>query len=771
MGTSLATFLTTYLFQAAGNVFLAIVLLSLWRTFRREYLRDWGWSWLALAAYHVLAALAIYAREGAVSELAATLRLLFSCTSIVAGYWQLAWLFQGTREAVSGRRVPARTFAMMLLALAIAAVAVYAATEPVPREFVDVRLFARIGLRSLAAAVVLTGAGYALFRAGRREGSLGQRLLAAAFFLYGLDQLHYASLFIWGLFAPWPYDVFPYNALVDFGLQVGVGLGMTVWLLESEHRRAVRATEALRREHRFTGTLLDTVGALVVVLDPKGRVVRFNRACERLTGVDAAAAEGRPFWEFFPEPAEARQARALFDGEGTPLPGVQESAWQGGDGRRHWVVWSHTELRDARGAVEFVLATGIDVSERRRAEEDRRQFEARLQQTQKQESLGVLAGGVAHDFNNLLTAILGYADLALRGLPPDSPARDNLTQIVGGARRAAELARQMLAYAGKGTLVVQPVRLSRLVRDMADLLKVSISKKCALWYLFADNLPAIEGDPTQLRQVIMNLVINASEAIGDREGTITVRTEAVTCDRAALAAHHLGDGLREGRYVCLEVSDTGGGMAEETRARIFDPFFTTKFTGRGLGLATVLGIVRAHRGAIQVRSEPGRGTTFRILFHSLQTAEVLAVTPAERTPVPPGQGTVLVVDDEPFIRDLARQMLEAAGFAVLTAADGREAVEVYRAQGATIGVVLLDLTMPRQDGVETFHALRRIRPDVRVVLCSGYGDQEASKRFSGHDLAGFVAKPFQLEELLRAVRDALAGRPAPGPGTGTPVAR
>ncbi len=397
-----------------------------------------------------------------------------------------------------------------------------------------------------------------------------------------------------------------------------------------------------------------------------------------------------------------------------------------------------------------IIAT--DMTDRVRVEEERRMLEAQLQHTQKLESLGVLAGGIAHDFNNLLTGILGHADLALMKMSPASPARDNVKEIRTTSRRAADLCSQMLAYSGKGRFVVEAISLSEVVREMTHLLKISISKKAVLRLDFADDLPAVEADATQIRQIIMNLITNASEAIGDISGVISISTGAMECDRDYLAETYLDEQLEEGVYVYIEVSDSGCGMDEETRSRIFDPFFTTKFTGRGLGLAAVLGIIRGHNGAIKVYSEPGKGTTFKALFPAVDQPAEPILKKSGGIGDWRGSGSVLLVDDEETVRVVAKSMLEEAGFEVLTAADGREAVEIFEKHAGEITLVLLDMTMPHMGGEEAFREIRRIRGDARVILSSGYNEQEITSRFSGKRLAGFIQKPYQYDVLVEKIR-------------------
>ncbi len=398
-----------------------------------------------------------------------------------------------------------------------------------------------------------------------------------------------------------------------------------------------------------------------------------------------------------------------------------------------------------------------DVTVRRRAEEERHRIEAQMRQAQKLESLGVLAGGIAHDFNNLLTAILGNADLALSTLAEDAPARPMLREIEKAARRAAVLCRQMLAYSGQGRFVVRPIDLSRLVDELTGLLESSVSKGTALRIRLAPDLPPVEADVSQMRQVVVNLVVNASEAIGEKSGTIVVTTGIADCRLEDLSNPDLGESLPEGRYAYLEVSDDGCGMDRETIGRIFDPFFSTKFTGRGLGLPAVLGIVRGHRGTIRVDSESGRGTTVRVLLPALAGAEA-APAPREAAPAgaPEPTGVILLVDDEESVRDVGSQMLESAGFRAIVAADGVEALGIARESRGEIACVVLDLTMPRLGGEETLRELRRFAPDLPVILSSGYDIAEATARFAEGDLAGFVQKPYRLASLLAEIRRVLS---------------
>jgi signal transduction histidine kinase/CheY-like chemotaxis protein len=396
---------------------------------------------------------------------------------------------------------------------------------------------------------------------------------------------------------------------------------------------------------------------------------------------------------------------------------------------------------------------------RARAERERKFLEAQIQQMQKVESLGVLAGGIAHDFNNLLMPILGNAQLVLDDLSEEAPSRARLEQLRSAGRRLSELTNQLLSYTGKGTFAVQPADLSALVREMTQLLEVSVSKNVTLEYELRDDLPSIEGDVSQLKQVVMNLVTNASDALADEGGVIRVRTDLMEADRAYLLESHVFEDHREGPYVYLEVSDSGCGMDAETQRRVFEPFFTTKHTGRGLGLAVILGIVRGHRGSIHLVSEPGKGAEFRILFPAAEGV-VVAIPAPPAAPAAPGaeqwrsSGFVLMVDDEPDVREVTEIMLQRFGFTVLTARDGREGVEVFRKFAPEIDLVLLDLTMPGMSGEEAFAEIQRLKPDQPVVLISGYNEEFVASRLAGRP-ATFLQKPFTDQELGETVRSLL----------------
>jgi PAS domain S-box-containing protein len=417
-------------------------------------------------------------------------------------------------------------------------------------------------------------------------------------------------------------------------------------------------------------------------------------------------------------------------------------------GREKWVLERGQGIHDETGALLFIEGLAIDITQRKDAESEKLLVERRLLEGQKLESIGVLAGGIAHDFNNLLTGIIGNANLASLDLPPQSPIRTNLKQIEQASQRAAELCQQMLAYAGKGRFVVQPVELGALVKTTVPLLQASISKRARLRFDLQPDLPAVMSDPTQIRQIVMNLVINASEALNERDGEIAITTNLVRpaadwFDGAPLAPPELN---RD--FVRLEVRDTGAGMSPETIAKIFEPFYTTKFTGRGLGLAAVLGIIRSHAGGMIVRSVVGKGSVFALFFPA-DTAQPVNPAPSRSTTNSPWKraGRVLVVDDEPHVLKVAAGMLTNAGMTIETANDGYEALDFFRAKPESFDLVLLDMTMPRLSGEETLYLLREIRPSVRVLFMSGYNRREVVDSLPGRATLGFMQKPFTLQAL------------------------
>ncbi|HEY4302743.1 MAG TPA: transporter substrate-binding domain-containing protein [Candidatus Didemnitutus sp.] len=422
----------------------------------------------------------------------------------------------------------------------------------------------------------------------------------------------------------------------------------------------------------------------------------------------------------------------------------------------HWLWIFHrakvVQRDPVTGAPWRIAGTQTDITARKLAEAENDALQRKMLETQKLESLGVLAGGIAHDFNNLLTAILGNASLLQLDLANDGPKNAQLSKILVATRRAADLCRQLLAYAGKGAVVVERLNLSRVVHDTTRLLELSLHH-AELKFSLSTTLPAVEADVSQLRQVIMNLVLNAAEAFGDQAGIITVTTRAVS-----LGANEIPDALPSGSppagdYVCLEVVDTGCGMTSEVKARIFDPFFTTKFTGRGLGLAAVLGIVRTQHGALKVASTPGQGSTFAIYLPAVAgTASAVTLVPFAKPLARVGSGdTILVADDDLSVRQLADSILRRAGFDVVLSDDGDAALEAYEAEPERFRAGVFDVTMPRLDGTAALKRIRGQNPEFPCILFSGHCEQDAKGEFANDRLTAFVQKPFPPESLIDAL--------------------
>jgi two-component system cell cycle sensor histidine kinase/response regulator CckA len=550
-----------------------------------------------------------------------------------------------------------------------------------------------------------------------------------------------------------PYAVLGVGRDITERKAIEAGLDKTLKELAAVKKSADEASE-------FAESVINTVREPLLALDQDLRVVKVSRSFYQFFKVEPEETVGRLIYDLGNKQWDIPKLRELLE---TILP--QQTTFDDYEvehefatiGRRTMLL-NARQIEQVMGKERIILLAIEDITERKEAEGERLKLERQLHQSQKLESLGILAGGIAHDFNNILMVVLGNAELALSELSPAAPARENLLEITRASRRAAGLSLQMLAYSGRGHFVIEPIDLGAFIEDGLELLKSTISKKAVLDLKLEKDLPFMEGDPSQLGQVIMNLVINASEAIGERSGIITISTGARECSREYLHDTYLEPNLPPGLYLTLEVSDTGSGMDEETQARLFEPFFTTKFTGRGLGLSAVLGIVRGHKGTLKLESELGKGTTFSVLFPASEA-------PTERQACGNGaqtggwrtEGTVLLVDDEETIRTLGAGMLTSLGCTVLTAADGREALEVFGEHREEITLVLLDLTMPHMDGEEAFRELRLIDPEVRVIISSGYTEKDVTSRFAGQAPVGFLQKPYSMAELTERLRAALEG--------------
>ena len=530
----------------------------------------------------------------------------------------------------------------------------------------------------------------------------------------------------------------------------GAGMDSILLVFEdvSERKRAAEARYRRLFEYARDG--------IVIVDAATGEILDVNPYTEQLFGYPRQELVGQKFWDIEParDTTEVRAALEQIRDQGVVQ--FADMSFQTKDGRAIQTEFiGNVYPEGERQAIQLNIR---DLTERRK-------FDREMQHTQKLESLGLLAGGIAHDFNNLLTGIMGNASLVYADMAVEDPARPQLRSVVRAAERAADLTRQLLAYAGKGRLITEQIGLSELIREILVLIRTSIPRSVEVKLDLTPDLPPFEADPSQIQQLLMNLVINGAEAIGEgNPGRVEIRTGLRELTAREIRDNFTSEALTPGGYVWLDIKDTGSGMDEATRAKIFDPFFTTKLTGRGLGLAAVSGIVKAARGAIRVHSTPGHGTSFYILFPAAIPKR--AVRPAEPRPKPVhGSGTVLLIDDESVVHEAASAMLEKSGFEVLIAESGQAGADLLRAQGRRVSLVILDLTMPLVGGEQAFDLLRAIRPDVPILLASGYDETEAAARAAGRQFAGFIHKPFDMDRLLAAVSSALGPnrRPTPRP--------
>jgi PAS domain S-box-containing protein len=529
------------------------------------------------------------------------------------------------------------------------------------------------------------------------------------------------------------------------------------------------AEEALRETREINDTVFENASDALYIVDLNtSQIVDCNPAGVRFFEAESKhQVIGRRGFEMRARTPTQEELDELYVGVEQGRPYSAEMEYVTLKGNHVWasLLCNRLPVRNQR----LILIRIADITERKRNEDERRELEAQVQHAQKLESLGVLAGGIAHDFNNLLMGVLGNAGLALMDLPQASPVRESVLEIETAGQRAAELCRQLLAYSGRGKFDNKPLSLSALVSEMGRLLEVSVTKKAAVRYELAQDLPPVEADPTQIRQVIMNLITNASEALEDNEGTITLRTGLRYCDSEDLRGAVLNEQLPEGDYVFVEVADTGCGMDAETLAKIFDPFFTTKFSGRGLGMAAVIGIVRGHRGTIRVQSEKGKGTVFTVLFPPSQKVVGEDLAPLPTSAIPRVEGAALVIDDEESVRNLGKTLLQRVGFTVTAAEDGRAGLDLFLENPRAWRMVLLDLTMPRMSGVEVFKQIVAHRPDLPVLLSSGYNEEDIEKDLFQLGRVSFLQKPYSPQALFSKILEMLCEsrtsppEQAPGP--------
>jgi two-component system, cell cycle sensor histidine kinase and response regulator CckA len=508
-----------------------------------------------------------------------------------------------------------------------------------------------------------------------------------------------------------------------------------------------RAEDALRESDLQYREVFDNISACLflvdVTADGRFKFAEFNRAEEEAVGLSTAQVSGRFVEDVFSEDLAKKLTgnyrRCLEAGQVI----TYDDELNFPSGRRYF----HSNLipvKNATGSIHRIIGACIDVTDLKRTQEE-------ALAKQNLESLGVLASGIAHDFNNLLGGISALAELIEEDLDATSAPCEGIQKIKGAAIRGAEIVRELMVYAGQDqSRFVEAVDVSRLVEDMLELLKVSISKHAALKRDLAGDLPPVSGHAPKIRQVVMNLVINASEAIGEKHGAITLTTAHVRSDRDACP--DWAADILQGDYVRLEVSDTGCGITEEAAAKIFDPFFSTKFAGRGMGLAVVKGIVREHGGTIDMSSVPGKGTTFRVLLpcSAKKTVEIDRAVPVRDPAMEKDRtGTILVVEDEKLLREAVSKFLRRTGFLVVEAGDGSDAIELMRTHKDDLRAVLLDVTLPGISSREVLAEAHRLRPDLKVVVTSAYSKEGVEASFGGLRIQDFIRKPFFLSEMLR----------------------
>ncbi len=631
-----------------------------------------------------------------------------------------------------------------------------------------------------------------------------------------------------------------------------------------------KAEEVLKKELDFTSAVLDTVGAMALVLDRNGKIVRFNRACEEVCGYLFEEVRGKYVWDFLIPPEQVDGVKNVFKNLAAGMfPNTYENYWVAKNGRRKLIAWSNTALLAPDGSVEYVIPTGIDITERRQAEiellqekkfsdsiidslpgiflicdetgrlirwndnekqvtgysieefsqmnvlnlfredrtlvankieevftaghssfeakvstrsgtlvslfltafrmtmnekryfvglgidiSERRRLEDQLRQSQKMESIGTLAGGISHDFNNILTAIIGYGSLMQMKMRVDDPLRYNVDQILASANRAANLTQGLLAYSRKQILNPQPVNLNEIIRKVECLLVRLIGEDLELKTILTDKDVTVLADAGQIEQVLMNLVTNARDAMPEG-GCLFIETDTIELDEESAKTH---ESCKPGTYAVIVVTDSGMGMDETTRERIFEPFFTTKEEGRGtgLGLAMVYGIIKQHNGSVEVESEVGKGTVFKIYLPVIRQ-ESKEAHPAELPPIKGGTETILVAEDDETVRTLTCSILEQFGYTVIQAVDGEDAVNKCMQNLDKVRLLLLDVIMPKKNGKEVYEKIRIFQPDMKALFLSGYtADIIGQKELPGKEL-DFILKPVPVNDLLRRVRKMLDG--------------
>lgn len=692
-----------------GTLLLLLVYIYLYHEYHERYLAIWAASWGMSALRYTLQLVSLHAPNPlpwAISEQIVTL---------ISGFLLLWGIY-----AFLGKAAPRWWFIALLAGISWI---IIASVNEFSFFLLTIPTFTFLGAMTMWIGLLLL----------RQQQVTGfpPRMTGWAFIVWGLHRLSFPFLrpVVW--FAPWGF-------LLAALLQITAALGMILTYFQRNRQELHQSQERLHM-------LVTQMPVMIDAFDDTGQIVFWNQECERVTGYSAAEMCFNPeaITLLYPDPVYRQEMMSRWQERGNYY---RDWEWDltGKDGRVRTIAWSNISAQfPIPGWATW--GVGVDVTERKQAE-------VALRQTQKMESLGILAGGIAHDFNNLLTVIMAQTSLTLRRLDAHHPLRPNLEQSLAASTRAADLIRHMLAFSGKGRVEVRPLNLNDLVMANLPLIRAGLPKQVEIQADLDESLPLVEGDSGQLQQVVMNLILNGAQAIGERAGLVRVETavQPITSE-TTLERDYLKQTLPPGHYVSLTVTDDGQGMDEETRNRIFEPFFSTKKSGHGLGLSAVLGIVQGHKGGIFVQSQVGKGATFRVL---LPVATDVNLEPEEvdvglSTAV---TGAVLVIDDEALVRQAVDDILTTDGIQTFLAATGEEGLALFQEHQAQIKLVLLDLSMPGMGGTETFHALRQLAPHLPVLFSSGYDQTELAPVLWAGQSVEFVAKPYQAEKLLTAVK-------------------
>lgn len=519
--------------------------------------------------------------------------------------------------------------------------------------------------------------------------------------------------------------------------------------------KKIKKTE--QKEIALCKQYLDLSPSLFILLDIEGNIQYLNKSALEILKCDSSVI-GENWFSTFVSPSDREALRENFqeiisEKNITDVENIVHILNSGNEEKT--LILRHAFVYNDDGAIKGLIYSGMDITNKIQIEKERQIVEEKIRHTQQLESVGILTKGIAHDLNNLLVGIIGNADLAMTEITPDSTASYYLKEIVRISKELSHLTQELLTYACKEKTLVKPISLTTIIKNISDLIELSIPKKIIMKYDLDENLPLINADSTYIRQLIINLVSNAADAIGEKSGVITIITKQMYCDSKYWQTTYFGEHCKEGDYVYLEIIDNGKGIARDVLERIFEPFFTTKLSGRGLGLSAVAGIVQAYHGAIKIYTELGKGTSFKVLFPTIESSK----TPSqkiyhsrEKQEPKTKNRQILVVDDEQLVRETIKNMLEMGDYQVILATNGEEAIDTYMNNRDQIDLVILDMSMPVMDGEETFRELRRINSEVKVILTSGYNEKDVLERFIGKGLTGFIQKPFILSTFLETIK-------------------